>query len=80
MCSDDSVEVKTSFFNLDPAVGSLKNLTEKNFFKIESNRKKDKVYFQTCIQEFSIMENSWKIPRESVHMYQFNLTKEGDFI
>lgn len=26
------------------------------------------------------MENSWKIPRESVHMYQFNLTKEGDFI
>lgn len=23
------------------------------------------------------MENSWKIPRESVHMYQFNLTKEG---
>ena len=23
------------------------------------------------------MENSWKIPRESVHMYQFNLTKVG---
>ena len=79
MCSDDSVEVKTfPFSTWIQQLGAWKNLTEK--IKKKKNRESQKErqgLFSNVHTGISIMESSWKIPRESVHMYQFNLTKGG---